>query len=106
MAMKIQLISILVLSLFYIGIAHGQSDIQIYVTNHGGIQPLRDINKLLDITVPATLAVISIIAGNFLVVYKPHEKYINKIKLAEKDFFRSFYFLLINTVLILGLSIA
>jgi hypothetical protein len=96
---------ILFLNIVCIGFAYGQSDIQIYVAGHGGIQPLRAIDNLLDITVPGTLAGIAIIAGNFLVVYKPHEKFTDRIKKAEKQFFRSFYFLLICTVLILVLNI-
>lgn len=97
--------TIIFLNVVCVGVAYGQSDIQIYVSRHGGIQPLRDVDNLMDIQVPGTLAGISIIAGNFLVVYRPHEKFMDKIKKAEKQFFRSFYFLLICTVLILVLNI-
>lgn len=97
--------TILFLDIFLFGIAYGQSDIQIYVSGHGGIQPLRDVDNLLDIQVPGTLAGIAIIAGNFLVVYRPHEKFTDRIKKAERQFFRAFYFLLIGTILILVLNI-
>lgn len=96
---------VLFFNIFFIGSAYGQGQIEIYVAGHGGIQPLRDVDNLMDIPVPGTLAGIAIIAANFLVTYRPHDQFTDKIKKAERQFFRSFYFLLICTVLILAFNI-
>jgi hypothetical protein len=87
------------------GIAYGQNNINIIVGGHDKVDQLIQIDNLMDITVPATLAGIAVIAGNFLAVFKPHDSHIEKIKLAIKDFFIAFYFLLICTVLILALNV-
>jgi hypothetical protein len=87
------------------GIAYGQNNINIIVGDHAKVDQLIQIDNLMDIPVPATLAGIAVIAENFLVVFKPHDSHVEKIKIAVKDFFKAFYFLLICTVLILILNL-
>ncbi len=95
----------LIPSIFFVGIAYGQSDFNPIFYRFVGSNQLQSIDNFLDIPVPATLAGIAIIAGNFLVAYKPHDKHILRIKSAARDFFRAFFVLLICTVLILLLNV-
>jgi hypothetical protein len=96
---------ILFLNILCVGIAYGQNNINILIGNHDKTDQLVQIDNLMDIPVPATLAGIAVIAGNFLVVFKPHDSHVEKIKIAVKDFFKAFYFFLICTVLILTLDV-
>jgi len=95
----------LLLNTLCIGIAYGQNNTNIIVTDHSKIDQLTQIDNFMEIPVPATLAGIAVIAINFLAVFKPHDSHAEKIKIAIKDFFQSFYFLLICTVLILILNV-
>jgi len=95
---------ILLLNTLCIGIAYGQNN-AIVAIDHSKIEQLTQIDNFMDILVPATLAGVAVIAINFLSVFKPHDSHIEKIKIAIKDFFKAFYFLLICTVLILILNV-